>query len=87
MKNQTLFSTKDKSKKLKYRLLQYLFGALRVNTILSHLEVRKTFIPPEIQAKKLYRTAIRQPINSVGPYGWVSISPSVQSERAYSSCH
>ena len=31
MKNQVLFSLKDKSKKLKCRLLQFLFGALRVN--------------------------------------------------------
>ena len=31
MKNQALFSLKDKSKKLKCRLLQFLFGALRVN--------------------------------------------------------
>ena len=31
MKNQALFSSKDKSKILKCRLLQYLFGALRVN--------------------------------------------------------
>ena len=30
MKNQVLFSSKDKSKKLKCRLLQFLFGALRV---------------------------------------------------------
>ena len=30
MKNQVLFSLKDKSKKLKSRLLQFLFGALRV---------------------------------------------------------
>ena len=33
MKNQALFSSKDKSKKLKCRLLQFLFGALRVNTL------------------------------------------------------
>ena len=32
MKNQALFSSKDKSKKLKCRLLQLLFSALRVNT-------------------------------------------------------
>ena len=32
MKNQALFFLKDKSKKLKCRLLQFLFGALRVNT-------------------------------------------------------
>ena len=30
MKNQALFSSKDKSKKLKCRLLPFLFGALRV---------------------------------------------------------
>ena len=30
MRNQALFSLKDKSKKLKCRLLQFLFGALRV---------------------------------------------------------
>ena len=30
MKNQALFSLKYKSKKIKYRLLQLLFGALRV---------------------------------------------------------
>ena len=33
MKYQALFSSKDKSKKFKCRLLQFLFGALRVNTI------------------------------------------------------
>ena len=31
MKNQALFSSKDKSKKLKCRLLQFLFGALRLS--------------------------------------------------------
>ena len=30
MKNQALFSSKDKNKKIKCRLLQFLFGALRV---------------------------------------------------------
>ena len=33
MKNQALSSLKDKSKKLKCRLLQFLFGALRVKDI------------------------------------------------------
>ena len=33
MKNQALFSSKDKSKKIKCRLLQFLFGASRVKTI------------------------------------------------------
>ena len=32
MKNQAIFSSKDKSKKLKCPLLQFLFGALRVRT-------------------------------------------------------
>ena len=31
MKDQALCSSKDESKKLKCRLLQFLFGALRVN--------------------------------------------------------
>ena len=34
MKNQALFSSKDKSKKLKCCLLQFLFGALRVDMIM-----------------------------------------------------
>ena len=33
MKNQALFSLKDKSKKVKCHLLQFLFGALRVNML------------------------------------------------------
>ena len=33
MKNQALFSSRDKSKKLKCRLLQFLFVALRVNGV------------------------------------------------------
>ena len=36
MKNQVLFSSKDKSEKLKCRLLQFLFGALRVKVSLSY---------------------------------------------------
>ena len=35
MKNHALFSSKDKSKKLKCRLLQFLFEALRVKTKLT----------------------------------------------------
>ena len=30
MNNQAFFSSKDKSKKLKWHLLQFLFGALRI---------------------------------------------------------
>ena len=35
MKNQALFSLQDKSKKLNCRLLQFLFGTLRVNSVNS----------------------------------------------------
>ena len=35
MKNQALFSSKDKSKKLKCRLQQFLFGPLRVKPKLT----------------------------------------------------
>ena len=35
MTNQALFSSKGKSKKLKCHLLQFLFGALRVNPVVN----------------------------------------------------
>ena len=43
MKNQALFSLKDTSKKLKCRLLQFLFGALRVKLFarVTHTEIHK----------------------------------------------
>ena len=34
MKSQAVFSSKDKSKKLKYRQLQFLFGTFRVKCYL-----------------------------------------------------
>ena len=40
MKNQALFSSKDKSKKLKCHLLQFLFGALRVKRAVYEANVR-----------------------------------------------
>ena len=43
MINQALFSSKDKSKKLKCRLLQFLFGALRV----KKTEHKVCYIPPQ----------------------------------------
>ena len=39
MKNQALFSSKDKSKKFKCRLLQFLFGALRVKESVKLQEI------------------------------------------------
>ena len=42
MKNQVLYSWKDKSKKLRCRLLQFLFGALRVKIVLvTMFEIRR----------------------------------------------
>ena len=41
MKNHALFSSKDKSKKLKCCLLQFLFGALRVIIVLDSLQILK----------------------------------------------
>ena len=38
MKNEALFSSKDKSKKLKCRLLQFLFGTLRVHSTVMKLK-------------------------------------------------
>ena len=45
MKNQAVFSSKDKSKKLKCRLLQFLFGALRVKKTHTHTEKNKKHLP------------------------------------------
>ena len=39
MKNQVLFSSKDKSKKLKCRLLHFLFGALRVKLVYQNVVI------------------------------------------------
>ena len=43
MKNQALLSSKDKTKKLKCRLLQFLFGALRVNVALQAAQLSKQY--------------------------------------------
>ena len=48
MKNQALFSSKDNNKKLKCRLLQFLFGALRVNDALC-ISVINVTLPDEKQ--------------------------------------
>ena len=51
MTNQAIFSSKDKSKKQKCRLLQVLFGALRVNAFVLFITLEmSTFI---FSAKKI----------------------------------
>ena len=51
MKNQALFSSKDKGKNLKSRLLEFLFGTLRVN---------QACIQFPTQANKLKLTCTKQ---------------------------
>ena len=45
MKNQALFSLRDKTKKLKCRLLQFLFGALRVKltAMIPHYRINSMY--------------------------------------------
>ena len=40
MKNQALFPSKDKSKKLKCHLLQFLYDVLRVKTVMQLLIIQ-----------------------------------------------
>ena len=63
MKNQALFSSKGKSKKLKCHLLQYLFGPLRVkhpsNQYFSHVEI----LPPGPGCSKLTMLLVNVSLN------------------------
>ena len=59
MKHQALFSSKDKSKKLKYCLLQFLFSALRVNLVSQHccvglIPIKNMYQDSFLHAKKLW---------------------------------
>ena len=52
MKHQALFSYKDKSKKVKCRLLQFLFGALRVNhTYMSPISLASSALTTRLRIK------------------------------------
>ena len=51
MKNQSSFSSKDKRKKLKCRLLQFLFGALKVNLV-QNCAFRRVRSGPAVHCKK-----------------------------------
>ena len=46
MKNQALFSSKDKSKQVKCHLLQFLFGVLRINGNVAMPVLNKHVCPP-----------------------------------------
>ena len=65
MENQALFSLKDKSKKLKCCLLQFLFGTLRIN---YDIPVITTSIPkwPSHKGKNWLLGKIAVPHSAVG---------------------
>ena len=48
MKHQALFTSKNKSKKLRCRLLQFLFGALRAN-------IHEMYVAPPVRGNTLTR--------------------------------
>ena len=50
MKNQALFSSKDKSKNIKCHLLQFLFGALRVKVVCKDYHYTDTLIADQFLA-------------------------------------
>ena len=49
MKNQALFSSKDKSEKLKCRLLHFLFGPLRVSRSLYRPSCMDTWVQHHVK--------------------------------------
>ena len=53
MKNQVLFSSKDKSKKIKCRLLLFLYGALRVKNETASQVMFFAFIEANKVGKRL----------------------------------
>ena len=57
MNNQAIFSSKDKSKKLKCRLLQFLFGALKVKCFTTLLPNTLTyFVEKKREASHIFST-------------------------------
>ena len=64
MKYQALFSPKDKSKKLKCHLLQFLFGAFRVKSILQGIFYSKLFY----LCKNGKKTTTTKPWRCTHPY-------------------
>ena len=60
MKNQALFSSKDKSKKLKCRLLHFLFGALRVNPFKDYKPALGTYANSADPVQTLHNAASDQ---------------------------
>ena len=63
MKNQALFSLKDRSKKLKWRLLHFLCGALRVN--LPRNSVIRLTDRPDMTIGSTFDSQKSKPVNVV----------------------
>ena len=61
MKNQALFSSKEKSKTLKCCLLQFLFGALRVKCIFAEQKEKKTSLVSACWITYWHRIKARRP--------------------------
>ena len=62
MKNQALFSPKDKSEKLKCRLLQFLFGTLRVKFLDLHRGTKRSLRKATVMSYRLWRPYERRMI-------------------------
>ena len=58
MNNQPLFSSKDKSKKIKCRLLQFLFGALWVKIRFTYAFIDLLFLHKILGNIKLKHTSV-----------------------------
>ena len=58
MKNQALFSSKDKSKKLKCRLLQFWFGTLRVKGNCEFL-CKGDFCFPVMASEQVHNSCVK----------------------------
>ena len=65
MKNQALFSSKDKSNKLKCCLLQFLFGALRVKVHCGETLMTKQWIFPLFPTVKTLNIGTPRPATVV----------------------
>ena len=68
MKNLALFSSKDKSKILKYLLLQFSFGALKVNLQTVSMKMRHLIVSSFILSYTVYPLSLRT-LNRSGSSG------------------
>ena len=95
MKNQALFSSKDKSKKLKCRLLQFLCAALRVNSCISRqynvltttisLYITRDVLNDATVLIKNYTDVRRNTISSIFFYASVFSAQHLNSHFAYAT--